>query len=847
MNKTHLCCALLLITGALSSFGELIFKNDFQKKSPIKFWTSGGKYKINFMGLTTENAPEGRKVFKLDVTFLKNSYGYYYFQIPLKFMPSSNLRLKTRVLLGKENTARFGIGFNAFFPEFRRSGCKTLCKFSTSTDGKWRDLDLDGMGWLNNLKVKFCKKYAPPVTRVENLSPYIDRVILFSTGSAKQKRLVVYLDGIEVSGDAVPRKDWSKLLRKYQEQVLLKQQKLLSECRGLLDRHIKASGKSVFSNNCEKFLKPLEERKKRDGKSFILNKDEYKRILREIADLKSAGGKKLSDKALVYTLNNPIISTMILPKGSVPLQAELGGKAIKLVAAKGEFESFSILVKAMRKLDKLIVVCDDLKSRSGALIPAGNVDLKSVKCWYQAKGAWYTWIKGGGSQMTPELLLNDDSLVKVDDNLKTNFIKLRFPSGDKYWNVDDPKWNKKKRTSLLPVDQFPVRDAKKLLPLLLNKNNLKQFWGTVKVPQTASPGVYTGILKVLNGNDVLAKVKLKLRVLTFELPKPKTRYSLKKEFISSIFYRSRYNPKYPNGTISSEDRSTQQIAAELKNMREHNIFNPNCYQKFNDKKSFAKMLELRNAAGMKGLAIYYLGIITSPSWNKRPQNFLKLVKDVKAFMEKFGVSEYYCFGVDEAHGERLVAQLNVWKMVHESGVKMLVSGSMRNLHVADKIDIQVNHGKPTLERAALWKKKNKNLKLLAYAWPQGGVEDPVFNRRGLGMTTWLANYDGTMTYAYMHAMGNGWNDSDHRSYRDHNYVYPTTDGVISTIALVGFREGVDDVRYATKLKELIEQHRNGPKKTLAAAAQTFLDELRDDGDLHLLRLEIINYILELLK
>jgi hypothetical protein len=99
----------------------------------------------------------------------------------------------------------------------------------------------------------------------------------------------------------------------------------------------------------------------------------------------------------------------------------------------------------------------------------------------------------------------------------------------------------------------------------------------------------------------------------------------------------------------------------------------------------------------------------------------------------------------------------------------------------------------------------------------------------------------------MHSMGNGWNDFDHSTYREHNYVYPTTDGVISTIGLAGFREGVDDIRYATKLKQLIERNKNGSKAKLATTSQAYLDEIMVNNDLKLVRLEMINYILKLLK
>jgi hypothetical protein len=56
------------------------------------------------------------------------------------------------------------------------------------------------------------------------------------------------------------------------------------------------------------------------------------------------------------------------------------------------------------------------------------------------------------------------------------------------------------------------------------------------------------------------------------------------------------------------------------------------------------------------------------------------------------------------------------------------------------------------------------------------------------------------TYAYQHSFCNIWNDFDDPVFRDHVFAYPTVNGVIDTTAWEGYREGVDDVRYLTKLQ-----------------------------------------------
>ena len=78
--------------------------------------------------------------------------------------------------------------------------------------------------------------------------------------------------------------------------------------------------------------------------------------------------------------------------------------------------------------------------------------------------------------------------------------------------------------------------------------------------------------------------------------------------------------------------------------------------------------------------------------------------------------------------------------------------------------------------------------------------------------------------------------------------YPTADGMIDTIAWEGFREGVDDVRYATTLTLQIAAAMAGkdPERTrVAGEAQQYLNEFEVSGDLDEIRSSIIGYILKL--
>ena len=102
-----------------------------------------------------------------------------------------------------------------------------------------------------------------------------------------------------------------------------------------------------------------------------------------------------------------------------------------------------------------------------------------------------------------------------------------------------------------------------------------------------------------------------------------------------------------------------------------------------------------------------------------------------------------------------------------------------------------------------------------------------------------------LDYAYQHAFGHVWNDFDSTSYCDHNFTYPTVDGVIDTIQWEGFREAVDDVRYMTTLEDAIRTAAP-ERKDIAAAAQAWIDQLAPaKADLAATRAEMAQWIIRL--
>jgi len=579
-------------------------------------------------------------------------------------------------------------------------------------------------------------------------------------------------------------------------------------------------------------------------------------------DKKIPAGKIEFRDIRVFTLENPVVGIQILPHDNlVPAGVSLaelpgrrsgiGGQAgstetngLRIIAAKGEYESASVVIHALKDIPGLILTAGDFqKEGGGQIIPKDEIDIRAVKCWYQSGAAWIGISSSKTTRkLTPELLLKNDGLVRVDEGEEKNYMTLQFQDGKKEIWISDPTNAKSAMVSYRP-EEFPARDSKQLLPLDLKTGVNKQYWITVRVPEDADAGFYTARIRVKRGKDELGGIALRLRVLPFSLPLPKTWYDARKDFISSVYYRGRLS--YPDGSISSERKSEEQLRAELKDMLVHNIFNPACYQDFNNLGAY---LRIRNELGMKGLPLYLVAVETgNPQDEAGFKKIQENVRQIRAISATYGAKDVYFYGIDEAKDEKLVSQRKAWDTVHQAGGKMFVAGYKGHFEkVGDLLDLLIMAGAPLKNEAQKW--HSAGHQIFCYANPQCGPENPEMFRRNYGFLLWKAEYDGAMTYAYQHSFGDIWNDFDDKTYRDHVFSYPTVDGIIPTLAIEGYREAIDDIRYGTFLKSLIIKNKGwyGKKAGIAKSAENYLETLDTKRDPGVIRLEIIDYILKLM-
>lgn len=534
-------------------------------------------------------------------------------------------------------------------------------------------------------------------------------------------------------------------------------------------------------------------------------------------------------------------------------------KNINVIAAQGEFEPASFVVFALQDFAKVELKASDLIGKSGQ-IPSSAIDLKVIKVWYQGGTAWSSYFADPTHrELIPELLLNDENLIKVDTKTQDNYLRYDGPAG-KYGWISYPQGVK---TGTFNHDTEQVVDRATLQPVSLVAGQGKQFWITIKIPDQAKEGVYKSSITLTADRKQIGEMTLNVRVLPFSLPVPKTYYDLEREFYGSIYTDSSLFERLRMNGMDFK-QGEKKLLAEFKDMADHNIKNPllRTWREMRDSGYQGKGREIAE----QELKIYKeSGLQTKPLFGalrgfdygatdpKKPEGFADFksrADEQLSIIEKaLGHRDVYASVADEPSMKGLVSERECWKYIQSLGAHIWSTSSDKHLIYAGyNEDFGTRAGFAKQETARKW--HAIGARITSYAGPHTGPENPDYIRRTHGMQLYKADYDATMNYIYYLVGGeNIWNEFDHGVYRCFNMVYPTRDGVIDTIQWEGLREGIDDIRYATKLRELAAQAVASKDVNvqytgkLALQWLSLLDE--NKADLNSVRLEMINYILEI--
>ena len=515
------------------------------------------------------------------------------------------------------------------------------------------------------------------------------------------------------------------------------------------------------------------------------------------------------------------------------------GEPVRIFAAKGEYEPGSFLVYPLKNLGKVSFSLTPFRSKDGKTFPAKQLDLKVIKVWYQNQNAWYSYFGDTDFKLCPELLLNDEDLIRVDTEKKANYARLKNKDGSttEQWINPPRQMNKRYFEHYRDTYDFmPMRenfrDAKTLQPVLLEEGSFKNFFLTAHVTKDIAPAIYKGAVRLTDkSGKQLGEIPVELRVLPFELPAPKCYFDPDFDFrVASYSYISVNMIMEENG--GDRELAIKQLESVLRDQVAHN----------------QNMHWMRDELDLTYKVMQKVGMCTNPvivttgvpSRDYSPELLEADAQRKAAWFDKhFGHHNVYIGYGDEPGAGWLVEVRPIFHAYQKAGLKFIIAGRDSVFFKTGHIYDWHNIAKDAVDDSstALWNKVGGS-HIAWYACMHVGPENPAFNRR---------QYSALCNYA--HHLGPY--DDDSEGYRPMIFAYGIYDGVLDTIQWEGFREGIDDIRYATLMTTLARQAKESDDLDTRYEGRKALQLLvkfnRESGDLNALRLEMTRTILKLQK
>ena len=530
---------------------------------------------------------------------------------------------------------------------------------------------------------------------------------------------------------------------------------------------------------------------------------------------------------------------------TIPADGEQGG-TVKIIAARGEYEPGSFVVRSDADLGKVSFTIGELKNEKGDVFPADAVDLRVVKVWYQNKNGWFSYFADTGFKLCPELLLHDEDLIRVDQEKVANYARVTGADGQtSEWWLNPPRLlNGRYFDHFVSTTAFPsmrpgFADAKTLQPVALDKDASKQFILTAHVAPDTPAGTYEGKISVSAAQPLSIPVAIK--VLDFDLPRPMAYYHPEMDFrVCSYDYVNLGDVMALNG--GDEELAWQQLEAIFRNFVAHGQ-DMKWLKGRTATPETDRMLAIMKKVGMRTDTI--VGGVDF-KWNERDEkeSFARAQRIRDYYDRTYGHHDVYGSYGDEPGAKFFIANRPIFDAYQAAGLKFIIAshehifnlaGYRWNWHNASK--------KPTDPSVPMrWNELGTDTYSAWYADQHVGAENPEFNRRQNGLGAYLSGYSAFCNYA--HHLG-PYND-DSETYKPMVFCYGTADGVLDTLQWEGFREGVDDIRYATLMMAIVREAEKSADikvRYLAGKAKVLLTLFdRKTGDLNAVRGEMIGFI-----
>ena len=542
----------------------------------------------------------------------------------------------------------------------------------------------------------------------------------------------------------------------------------------------------------------------------------------------------------------PAMSDRMRLHDTYPVDGRLAGD-LRVVVARDEFEPASFQLFAFQDFPEVELKVGPLRDDTGNAINQEDIDLRVVKLWLQNGDGWQCYYSDVGLMLVPDLLLHDENMVKVDLARQANYARLKDENGERHVWISAPR--QISANGFDPVLE-PFSDTESLQPVALERDTFKQFVLTVHAPKDQRPGVYRGDITVTAKGKSLAEIPVAVRVLPFALPPPSPYEDPDGVFIVS-FCSGGTDLAALRRRFGDDAKAKSFYREYLRSMRDHNVSHPAVNQ---DKENYDLLRELglptKPVMMGKSFAPWFaLNFGGRMSFDNMMAAKRGADKCARFYQDLVGHNDILLSYGDEQGTAFVTAHRRFFRYYLEKGMKMGCAGHEPLLwkggYTYDVYPMPRWPNDTKLLRP--WKEMGGKY-LGFYACQHTGSENPQYIRMQHGL---LGYFNGlNMVYNYEFAIG-PWNDLVYSLYRPMVVSYLNAGGLVETFAYAGFREGIDDIRYATCLKRLTreaEAAEDVEVRLLGRKALLYLALLpRESMDLNAVRAEMVEYILKLRK
>ena len=521
----------------------------------------------------------------------------------------------------------------------------------------------------------------------------------------------------------------------------------------------------------------------------------------------------IADKVVTAYVTPATTQALYLPY-NLPENGSITNK-MELIMAQDEFETSSVIVVPFKPVKQFTLKMGDLKNGKN-VIKGSDVDIKLVKRWFRTGGAWMSYhVDLYMRVLTPDMLLNDDTLVEVDEFRRTNKVRFAYPSGPRYVDVSEFNYNRQwlKNTGM---DKY-FYDAPTLQPLTLKEaGRNQQYIVTFRTQKDTAPGFYDGKLQLLADGKDAGTINVTIRVLPFVLPQPKAFDNTSMTYLSHI---NSWDGK-PSTLKNAKDHNLMhlsRIASSPERIRE-------CAKQGYPLEIIFESSNLRDAFNFGGPDEK-----RTPAMEKQMEDMVArpFLRHQQMIEKNSPARDYICYrcqtseaswyGAISRNPDRISRVLR-----EKTKFKLFAHGMTLSVPYFSPgiYDMNSDCGQKR-ELADIW--HSFGGRAITYAFPFPGPENPGLMRRALGIELYIGcRYDGHMMHGYVEDNLNEFSkypggDGDYRSFC---LAYGTKDGCINRIAIVGVREAYDDVRYTTMMKVQAETALKNSKDELVRREAT---------------------------